>query len=78
MPKYLNEETGMMEKCSFLANHNHRLLVEATMRNWIQHNCNSLHVYCRLRPVFGKRTARMLGQFWERMFHRSIYAGGIS
>lgn len=41
----------------------------------LQHELNCLHVFCRLRPIFGKRMARALAKTWERCFlYRAIYA----
>jgi hypothetical protein len=38
------------------------------IRSFLQHEANSLHVFCRLRPLLGKRTAITLSKEWERCF----------
>jgi hypothetical protein len=40
------------------------------MRNWVQHNFNSMHIYCRLVRVMPKGTARTVAMWWE---NRSLY-----
>lgn len=44
------------------------------MRSWLQHHCNTLHVYCRLYRVFGRRRARAIAIWWSRTnTYRALY-----
>jgi hypothetical protein len=46
------------------------------MRNWLQHNFNSMHIYCRLVRVMPKATARSVASWWEkRSLYRLMYQG---
>jgi len=36
------------------------------MRNWLHHNLNSLHIYCRLVRVMPGWLARRIVLHWER------------
>ena len=45
------------------------------IKSVLQHEANSLHVFCRLRPFLGKRMAIAVSKAWERcFFYRVIYA----
>jgi len=45
------------------------------IRSALQHEANSLHLYCRLRPLLGKRTAKVFAETWEQCFlYRILYA----
>lgn len=45
------------------------------MKATLQHYLNSLHLYCRLRPLLGKRVAMAVSRSWELCFlYRLIYA----
>jgi hypothetical protein len=39
---------------------------EGHIRNWLHHNLNSLHVYCRLVRVMPRRMAREIVLHWEK------------
>lgn len=46
-----------------------------TIRSALQHELNSLHVFCRLCGIFGRRRATAIAKAWERCFlYRVIYA----
>ena len=46
-----------------------------TIRLVLQHELNGLHLYCRLRPLLGKRIAGAIAKTWEQCFlYRAIYA----
>jgi hypothetical protein len=48
------------------------------MRAYLQHRLNMLHVYARLYPLFGRRTARSLAQAWGRTFlYTLLYTKGV-
>jgi hypothetical protein len=36
------------------------------MRNWLHHNLNSLHVYCRLVNIMPRWLAREIVLHWEK------------
>ncbi|NLJ27685.1 hypothetical protein [Desulforhabdus amnigena] len=45
------------------------------IRSMIQHWGNALHLYCRLRPLLGKRVARAISIAWEHcILYRVIYS----
>jgi hypothetical protein len=37
-----------------------------SMRNWLHHNLNSLHIYCRLVRVMPGWLARKIVMHWEK------------
>lgn len=39
---------------------------ESIMKNFLHHNLNALHVYCRLVRVMPKRQAWGITSFWEK------------
>ena len=46
------------------------------MRNWLQHNLNCLHVYCRLVRIMPRWLARKIVLYWEKTaIYGLIYAG---
>lgn len=45
------------------------------MRPLLQHLLNPLHLYCRLRPVLGKRAARRVAAWAETILRPVLYAG---
>jgi len=36
------------------------------MKNWLHHNLNSLHIYCRLVKIMPRRVAREIVLHWEK------------
>jgi hypothetical protein len=39
------------------------------MRDWLQHNLNPLHVYCRLMDLHvGQQRAWLIASRWERLY----------
>ena len=36
------------------------------MRNWLHHNLNSLHIYCRLVRIMPRCVARRIVLHWEK------------
>ena len=45
------------------------------MRNWLQHNLNSLHIYCRLVRIMPRWLARKVRLYWEKTaIYELIYA----
>lgn len=45
------------------------------LRSRLQHHCNPLHVYCRLRTLgMAPRTARALSACYEKMLYRFVLA----
>jgi hypothetical protein len=48
------------------------------IRSIIQHNLNSVNLYCRLRCIMGKRKAMNISKAWERCrFYHVMYVEGI-
>jgi hypothetical protein len=44
-------------------------------KSFVQHKLNGLRLFCRLRPILGKRVAAAVTKAWERCFlYRLIYA----
>jgi len=51
------------------------LTVMKRIKQKLQHSCNGLHVYCRLRGAgLSERTARLLSSWWEHAVGWLIYA----
>ena len=45
------------------------------MQNWLQHNFNSLHIYCRLVRIMPRSLARKIVLYWEKTaIYGLIYA----
>ena len=45
------------------------------MRDWLQHNLNSLHIYCRLVRIMPRSLARKIVLYWEKTaIYGLIYA----
>ena len=45
------------------------------MQNWLQHNLNSLHIYCRLVRIMPRWLARKFVLCWEKTaIYELIYA----
>ncbi len=45
------------------------------IRSVIQHKANALHIFCRLRPILGRRAARAVSIAWEHcVLYRVIYS----
>jgi hypothetical protein len=43
------------------------------MKNWLQHNLNSMHIYCRLCKFLPKAKAMYISQKWEKIIHPMLY-----
>jgi len=45
------------------------------IRSFLQHELNSMHLFCKLRRLMGKRPAMAIAKAWEScLLYRFIYA----